>query len=300
VLNNLVAVAQEPLMSAISSIGKYRATYQNWVHVVCLMRLRRTPIEARLRSGMVMTFHSTVTAYLVALGREVEDLPEADRVILRFVHKGRRLSLRVKGRNWGDVEEVFFRDCYRFIAGPNEIVLDVGASVGDSALYFATEGTKRVIAIEPYPAAYELLLINAAEGGFSNVIEPVNAAVGRAVGSTILDPKSEGLGRLAARRARGNEVPVTTLNQLVERYGIANGVLKMDCEGAEYYALSASDDATLRSFVKMQIEFHYGYEQIEERLRRARFSVSHSPPVRTRNKEAGATMTTGFIYAERL
>lgn len=246
-----------------------------------------------------MTFHSTVTAYLVASGYDVEDKAEGDTVVLTFAWRGRRLDLRIKDRNWGDVGGTFFHDDYGFIAGPNKVVLDVGANVGDSALYFALQGAKKVISVEPFPAAFNLLLINVAKGGFPSVIEPVNAAIGKPFGSIILNPTATGIGQAAAAETVGVAIPTVSLTQLTKTYGIEDGMLKMDCEGAEYDVIGNSDVATLRSFAKMQIEYHHGYEPIEEHLRRAQFSVWHSPPVRTRNQESGTIMRSGFIYAER-
>jgi FkbM family methyltransferase len=37
-------------------------------------------------------------------------------------------------------------------------VINIGAFVGDSTIYFAVKGAKRIIAIEPHPKAFEELL----------------------------------------------------------------------------------------------------------------------------------------------
>jgi len=39
-------------------------------------------------------------------------------------------------------------------------VVDIGAFVGDTAIYFAIKGAEKVIAIEPHPGAYEELAEN--------------------------------------------------------------------------------------------------------------------------------------------
>jgi len=42
----------------------------------------------------------------------------------------------------------------------NKSVVDIGAFVGDTAIYFAIKGAEKVIAIEPHPGAYEELAEN--------------------------------------------------------------------------------------------------------------------------------------------
>jgi hypothetical protein len=57
-----------------------------------------------------------------------------------------------------DLMGVLVQQCYGIIEPKNKDVIDVGAFIGDSAMYFAMRGAKRVIAIEPHPGAYEEML----------------------------------------------------------------------------------------------------------------------------------------------
>jgi FkbM family methyltransferase len=57
-------------------------------------------------------------------------------------------------------------------------VIDVGAFVGDTAMYFILKGARRVVAIEPLPANYEELLDNIHLNGIEGRIIPINAMVG--------------------------------------------------------------------------------------------------------------------------
>ena len=56
--------------------------------------------------------------------------------------------------------EVFNYGEYGQLDVRNKVVIDVGASIGDSAIHFALKGAKKVIAIEPHPGAYAEMLIN--------------------------------------------------------------------------------------------------------------------------------------------
>jgi hypothetical protein len=47
----------------------------------------------------------------------------------------------------------------------------------------------------------------------------------------------------------------------------------MDCEGYEYSILLGENNDTLRRFQQMVIECHYGYKNIEKKLKSAGFIV---------------------------
>jgi FkbM family methyltransferase len=282
-----------------SRLGKYRAKYKNWLSVARSVRNGKVPIHAQLREGGETTFHSTITAYLVALGYDACDRIEGDCVAVIFEYHGRELSLCIKGQSWGDIPGVFFQEDYRFLAGPHNVVIDIGANIGDSSVYFALNGAHQILAIEPFPVAFGLIAQNARRNGFGGVIRPVNAAIGAADGFVSVNPHLTGIGQIAGQHSGDIEIPVLSLGSLVDRFRVADGVLKMDCEGAEYEALLSSSDSVLRSFKRMQIEFHHGFESIDRRLVRAGFLTSHSQPSLSRNADSRVLMESGFIFATR-
>ncbi|QXJ31883.1 FkbM family methyltransferase [Saccharolobus shibatae] len=57
-------------------------------------------------------------------------------------------------------------------------VVDIGANVGDSAIYFAAKGASRVYAFEPLPSIYEVASQNVKINNVQNKITLINAAVG--------------------------------------------------------------------------------------------------------------------------
>ena len=55
----------------------------------------------------------------------------------------------------------------------------------------------------------------------------------------------------------------------------------------------------MKKFKRVQIEYHYGYEKLKEKLEEAGFSVTYSKPVKKINKDATEqSMVMGFIYAK--
>jgi FkbM family methyltransferase len=73
--------------------------------------------------------------------------------------------------------EVFIKNVYSFLDVGDKIVIDVGAGIGDSSIYFASRGAKRVIAIEPNRHSYELAKKNIEVNGFHDSVELIWAAL---------------------------------------------------------------------------------------------------------------------------
>jgi len=51
----------------------------------------------------------------------------------------------------GDLADVFGSEEFKSMNFLNKIVLDIGANIGDSSIYYATLGAKKVMAVEPFP-----------------------------------------------------------------------------------------------------------------------------------------------------
>ena len=76
--------------------------------------------------------------------------------------------------------------------------------------------------------------------------------------------------------------------------------MKIDCEGCEYGVLLKANDLDLRKFEQIQIEYHYGYLNLKEKLEDAGFKVNKKWPKPILNLEAeNRKMLIGLIYAEK-
>jgi hypothetical protein len=53
------------------------------------------------------------------------------------------------------IQETFSSGVYDIDVVGRDVV-DIGSNIGDTAIYFALKGAKRVIALEPYPSAYQI------------------------------------------------------------------------------------------------------------------------------------------------
>jgi FkbM family methyltransferase len=127
-----------------------------------------------------------------------------------------------------------------------DVAFDCGANQGIYSCAFAAivGPSGRVIAFEPQDYAVTALKNNLRINGFDNVTVE-HAAVSDHEGSAILDV-SRGATSASITRdfglQEGLTVPTVTLAGIAERVGIERlDLLKMDIEGAEYFALSGSE-----------------------------------------------------------
>ncbi len=72
---------------------------------------------------------------------------------------------------------VFEEEDYKFLNVKDKNVLDIGAFVGDSPIYFILKGAKKVYAIEPHLDAYNEMLENIKLNNMEDKIIPINMGI---------------------------------------------------------------------------------------------------------------------------
>lgn len=176
-----------------------------------------------------------------------------------------------------ELYETFVDECYGFFNVENQTVLDVGGFIGDTPIFFACKGAKKVVSYEPSPPLYALAKENVQLNRFEKKIDLVNEAVGAENGSAELSFNGNNFGGSSiAKKRHGKKykVNVSSLHDIVEHLGCID-LLKMDCEGAEWLILpKAKEDGTLERINRIVLEIHgTNYEQIITLLKQARFEI---------------------------
>lgn len=173
-------------------------------------------------------------------GKAHEKITERDGR-LEFDYKGSKCSLACDAKNpqfWNTIDDIFFKEIYGSLDVRGKIVIDIGASIGDTALYFLLNGAGHVYGFEPLEERLMLLKENLANNSI------------------------EGKFTLIDSEYRGGD-----LGRIIEKYNLGGDlVLKVDCEGGEYGLLDESD-ATLKRFSQLELEYHYGYVNLEKKLK---------------------------------
>lgn len=156
--------------------------------------------------------------------------------------------------------EVFEYNFYAILDVRGRTVVDVGAHIGDSSIYFAKKGASRVYAIEPHPRAFTELMLNVDLNGLRDKIIGLNMAISTRESYvyipddvTVID--TQGKYFRGKEERRGMMVKATSLQNLIKDYSIPTDVLKMDCEGCEFDVI-INEYETVAKFNELFFEYH--------------------------------------------
>lgn len=284
----------------------YRKAYSNYIRLIGRFLVGNPfPVIAITRSGarVVLRERAGVVLYS-ASGKPacpVRDVTVSDNGVVTFQYQSGQstIEIRLSGLLTNGDPGVFVNDEYGFLPVKDRVVVDVGASIGDSPLYFIAKGARRVYAYEPFPRTYQLAVENARQNGVEDRIHLERAAIGNWNGHVKLNEPIPTAFSKSVNAANGVSTDVVSLSEIVHKWSIRDGILKMDCEGAEYDAILDSSNEVLRSFSHIQVEYHYGYKLLESKLEQAGFIVSHKGPERYLPTNGDPVMYFGFVYAVR-
>ena len=158
--------------------------------------------------------------------------------------------------------DIFLREDYFDVDVKDRDVVDVGAYVGDSSIYFIQRGAFRVITVEPHPFTYGMLHYHVTENKLLfpliGYIKPVNAGLASKPGRVCVDAPSDKVAVTYFKLGDCREtVPAITLGELINMFHIdpSNAVLKMDCEGCEFDVI-LNDYEHVRLFREVVLEYH--------------------------------------------
>ena len=163
----------------------------------------------------------------------------------------------------GDIDifyEIFFRKIYDVPCrqtGPVKIVVDLGANVGLSALYFLQQYPQaKVICVEPEPGNFKMLTKNLQpEIATGKVTALQVAAMGKDGFVSFETADAKYNSRVIANGDQKN-IPSISIPALMQRCGIDHiDLLKVDVEGAEKYIFSGNLD-WLQKVDDVLIEIH--------------------------------------------
>ncbi|MGC9113240.1 FkbM family methyltransferase [Acidilobus sp.] len=176
-------------------------------------------------------------------------------------------GIKIKITDTTILKETFLYDIHFITLDmSNYIVLDIGAFVGDTALYYASKGAT-VVSVEPVPENYNMLLKNVElNPQLKDKIIPINAAVAYKDEGFVKICYNSPLGTGGATIFKEDTIctnvkalSLKDLINLIKEKGInideyKYRVLKLDCKGCEWDIINKDYD-TLSKFEIVKIEY---------------------------------------------
>jgi len=183
------------------------------------------------------------------------------RVPLRLPLIREPFEVRARTSDLEVLQQVFVERQYRrkYAVPPPPLIIDCGANIGLSTIYFANEYPGAAIyAIEPSPENFELLAANVRR---YPRITPIQAAVWSSEGQVALtNPQGEYFSFRTAPRTAGDasqSVRSVTISQVLAESGFPRiGLLKIDIEGAEKELFDENCHEWLSRTDTLMIELH--------------------------------------------
>jgi FkbM family methyltransferase len=175
-----------------------------------------------------------------------------DDVFTKGCYDLRRLDRRPSQHRHADILSFLERERSR--TGKQPLIVDAGANIGATPIYFLSEfPASRVVAIEPDAANFELMRRNL-EGADADCIRA--AVASRPGRARIVDPGEGNWGLRTEISDHGN-VACVTIDDMLQHYAATHFpfIAKIDIEGAEAHLFSANLEWVERTPI-IAIELH--------------------------------------------
>lgn len=296
----------EVKMKVIYQINEYRHTFRNWFALLYRYKFGNERIlKAILRNGNCVQAPKEIFSIINGVRKTDPSsffkglfIFDKHTEILSFPYNDTVLKMKFFKDGIMNGEPSSFDGDYDFLEPFNScIVVDIGANIADSSIFFAVKGASKIISLEPYKYSYEMGLYNIELNNLENVISFINAAYGKD-GYIEIEDKVSNIGSELKPFNGGIKIPIMSIDTIINKYiGVTfeRLLLKMDCEGCEYNLLEEKNEV-IKKFDKILIEYHYGYEKLEIKLKKCGFKVKFTTPHKWKDKE-GHIYVQGYLYA---
>src|SRR5438132_365773 len=205
---------------------RYCRAFRNWFEVLTRKYLRQTRVAAvTTRAGEIVPIGIAMALYTYSLFYSMKpDDPHrplslkfhGDALTVESRATGRAIMLR--GVNDNGDPEIFFDPILESIDVMGLDVVDIGANIGETAIFFASRGAAHVYAYEPFPASHDTAVGNVALNGMEGKITLARAAVAGRFGNVNLSAAERGLTLQLHASPSGVATPITTLDEIVKSH----------------------------------------------------------------------------------
>ena len=244
-------------INTLKNISRFHKYFKNWKFAIFAFYFKKFPIEVVYRDNFIISVkclsHLWLALYNFKFGY-------CDNNSICFDFEVKQLQF-IGTENNGAIGDVFVKKELEILVVKGKVVIDIGANIGDSPVYFILKGAERVIAIEPFPYTYRLLKNNITINGASEKVTTLNVAIGGKTRMMNISPfLTNTVGTLATNTHDGVQIKTLTVNDLLEdlNLNLNDIILKMDCEGCEYEVLPTISKSNFNKINEIFIEYHNG------------------------------------------
>ena len=290
--------------SYFNSFLFYKKAFKNYFHVTLNILRKKFPITVITKTGQKIVVHTQGDSYAAARGgREFYEIDKNGVYTIKVNDSFNNVKLHTYNNVKDGIFPPFFTDIWLQSKMNGKKVVDIGAWIGDTSIAFIANGATQVIALEPLKDSYELAKKNIEINNLSSKIELLFAVCDSEDGFIFVNPNAESTIQADLKiSSDGIKIPKFSLDSLISKYTIENGILKMNCEGCEYNIILKTPKEILRKFEYIVIEYHYGYANLIKRLRESGFDVEITGlPIFSYNPHSTPNkMYIGKIVAKRI
>ena len=204
----------------INSIRRFKHNIRNYKSVIFFMLLHRYPINIIYINGSSVKAYNRGFVHISSTGLVYEYEPKEDKLMVKY--NDRELIFYGSFYN-NDFADTFGSQTYKSLDVEGNLVIDVGANIGDSSIYFALKKASKIIAIEPTPNAYKYLIKNIKANNMDTIIEPMNVAISNKNNKIKIENNEKDVTGIKAKdEGSGISVQAITMGKLFNSFGALN------------------------------------------------------------------------------
>lgn len=153
-----------------------------------------------------------------------------------LLYNGQCKNVHLRMQDVATFFEIFFKEIYKIVIPECNTIVDLGAHIGLTTLYFEMHyPDAKIYSFEPEEANFEILSINACSAKISKL------AISNKQGIAMLAMEAIGVNHHLGEV--GKKIETTTLMAIIEKCNIHKiDLLKIDIEGAETLMFESIDD----------------------------------------------------------
>ena len=293
-----------------------KRTYRNSSKILFKMLKNDYPIKVQLQNKKNIVLETYQGMYFQLFIKKYNNIKiDLQNDIVEIQTKNYKKSdVNIKffgGVNNGDIINGFLGDDYSDIQVRGKTIIDIGANIGDTPIYFIFSGAERVIGVEPFPRNFELAQKNIENNNMTDKVKIINAGCASKKGFIRVDPNVSDTTSTINEDHDGKKIPLITIEDIINENNIPkNSILKIDCEGCEYDIIMNLSEKVFDNFTDIFIEYHNGYQELKNLLERKGFTMKITKPIATNvinqfigffnnNSRKNKIGYVGFIHATK-